>query len=298
MTESGGDATGTTAQPQGGDPRLAELGWAHVYSGKVRDLYRHASHPKRMLVVATDRVSAFDFVLEPGIPGKGAELTRLSRWWFDRLDVPNHLDPAGLPADLPEDVAARAMFVRELEMFPVEAVVRGYLTGSGWVEYQASRTVCGIPLPDGLGDGDRLPEPIYTPAYKAPLGEHDENISFERTVELVGEADATAIRDLSIRIFSAASNLAAEHGVIIADTKFEFGRDPRRARSCSPTRCSRVTRAGTGMRRAGPPAGPTGWRASTSRSCATGSPRTGTSRARRPGCRRRSSSARPRATAS
>ncbi|TPW78169.1 phosphoribosylaminoimidazolesuccinocarboxamide synthase [Schumannella soli] len=205
---------------------MAELGWTHVYSGKVRDLYRHADHPKRMLVVATDRVSAFDFVLEPGIPGKGAELTRLSRWWFERLDVPNHLDPAGLPADLPEDVAARAMFVRELEMFPIEAVVRGYLTGSGWVEYQASRTVCGIPLPEGLGDGDRLPEPIYTPAYKAPLGEHDENISFERTVELVGEADATALRDLSIRIFSAASDLAAEHGVIIADTKFEFGRDP------------------------------------------------------------------------
>ncbi|TPW77028.1 phosphoribosylaminoimidazolesuccinocarboxamide synthase [Schumannella sp. 10F1B-5-1] len=211
--------------PTGGDPRLAELGWAHVYSGKVRDLYRHDAHPNRMLVVATDRVSAFDFVLEPGIPGKGAELTKLSRWWFARLDVPNHLDPAGLPADLPADVAARAMFVRELDMFPIEAVVRGYLTGSGWVEYQQSRTVCGIPLPDGLGDGDRLPEPIYTPAYKAPMGEHDENISFERTVELVGEADATAIRDLSVRIFSAASELAGEHGVIVADTKFEFGRD-------------------------------------------------------------------------
>lgn len=206
------------------------LGWTHVYSGKVRDLYEHPQHPTLMLVVASDRVSAFDHVLEPGIPGKGALLTRLSRWWFDRLAVPNHLamaDPAGdgLPA-VPAELADRAMLVRRLDMLPIECVVRGYLTGSGWAEYQASSTVCGIPLPAGLRDGDRLPEPLYTPAFKAPMGEHDENITFERSVELVGEAAATQLRDASLAIFTAASAIAAERGVLLADTKFEFGTDP------------------------------------------------------------------------
>jgi len=212
------------------DPRLTALRWRHEYSGKVRDLYLSDAEPGRALVVASDRVSAFDFVLEPGIPGKGELLTRLSLWWFDRLDVPNHLAGAlgglaELSTPLPPDVAARAMLVKRLDMFPIEAVVRGYLVGSGWAEYQETQSVCGVPLPAGLGNGDRLPEPIYTPAYKAPLGEHDENISFERTVELVGEADATAIRELSLRVFAAASAIAEERGVILADTKFEFGRD-------------------------------------------------------------------------
>ncbi|WBU37378.1 phosphoribosylaminoimidazolesuccinocarboxamide synthase [Homoserinibacter sp. YIM 151385] len=207
-------------------------GWDHVYSGKVRDLYRSPEQPGRILVVASDRVSAFDHVLEPGIPGKGALLTRLSLWWFDQLRelVPNHLVEdheiaGGARALLPEAVADRAMLVRELDMLPIEAVVRGYLVGSGWKEYQATQSVCGIPLPAGLENGDRLPEPIYTPAWKAPLGEHDENISYERTVELVGEADAAALRDTSLAVFRAASAIAEHRGVILADTKFEFGRD-------------------------------------------------------------------------
>ena len=213
-----------------GDPRLEALRWRHEYAGKVRDLYLSDAAPGRALVVASDRVSAFDHVLSPGIPGKGALLTQLSLWWFDRLGTPNHL--AGghggldeLETPLPPDVAERAMLVKLLDMFPIEAVVRGYLVGSGWAEYQVTQSVCGIPLPAGLQNGDRLPEPIYTPAYKAPLGEHDENISFERTVELVGEADAAAIRDLSLRIFTEASAIAEARGVILADTKFEFGRD-------------------------------------------------------------------------
>lgn len=205
-------------------------GWQHVYSGKVRDLYRPADGAgERMLVVASDRVSAFDHVLEPGIPGKGELLTRLSLWWFDQLGgadggrrIPNHLvDGQAAPAD----VAGRAMVVRELEMQPIECVVRGYLTGSGWAEYQTDGTVCGIPLPAGLANGDRLPEPIFTPAYKAPLGEHDENISFERTVELVGAEMAAALRDTSLEIYRRAAATAEAHGLILADTKFEFGID-------------------------------------------------------------------------
>jgi phosphoribosylaminoimidazole-succinocarboxamide synthase len=212
-------------------------GFTHVYSGKVRDLYAPAASSDAapgieagtMLVVASDRVSAFDHVLEPGIPGKGELLTTLSLWWFDQLRVPNHLVPDHRldgSSVIPAEVAGRAMLVRQLEMFPVECVVRGYLTGSGWKEYQATRTVCGIPLPAGLTNGDRLPEPIYTPAYKAPQGEHDENISFERTVELVGTDAAQAMRTLSLEIFAQASAIARERGLILADTKFEFGRDP------------------------------------------------------------------------
>ncbi len=202
----------------------ALLGWTHVYSGKVRDLYEHAEHPTLMLVVASDRVSAFDHVLEPGIPGKGALLTSLTRWWFARLDQPNHLAAEG-PA-VPAELADRAMLVKRLDMHPIECVVRGYLTGSGWAEYRESGTVCGIPLPAGLNDGDRLPEPLYTPAFKAPMGEHDENITFERSVELVGASVATALRDASLAIFAAASSIALSRGVILADTKFEFGTDP------------------------------------------------------------------------
>lgn len=195
-------------------------GWHHVYSGKVRDLYENPDQPGRMLVVASDRVSAFDHVLEPGIPGKGALLTRLSLWWFAQLQVPNHLvsDPPTLPSN--------AMLVKKLDMYPIECVVRGYLSGSGWIEYQNSQSVCGIALPPGLADGDRLPEPIYTPAWKAPMGEHDENISYERTTQLVGSATAAALRETSLKVFAAASAIAKSRGVILADTKFEFGADP------------------------------------------------------------------------
>lgn len=197
-------------------------GWRHVYSGKVRDLYLPTDGPEdRMLVVASDRVSAFDHVLSPGIPGKGELLTRLSLWWFERLGVRNHL----LEGEIPADVRGRTMLTRRLEMLPVECVVRGYLTGSGWAEYQQHGTVCGIPLPTGLGNGDRLPEPLFTPAYKAPLGEHDENISFDRTVDLVGRDRAEQLRDASLDIYRRAAGIAEERGLILADTKFEFGVD-------------------------------------------------------------------------
>ena len=219
-------------------------GWRHLYSGKVRDLFVPEALPAdtradRLLVVASDRVSAFDHVLEPGIPDKGELLTTLSLWWFDQLagadggrSIPNHLladhslGADGTPhEEIPEAVAGRAMLVRGLSMFPVECVVRGYLTGSGWAEYQVSGTVCGIPLPAGLNDGDRLPEPLYTPAFKAPMGEHDENISFERTIELVGAEHAEALRALSLEIYARAAATSEAHGVILADTKFEFGTD-------------------------------------------------------------------------
>lgn len=202
-------------------------GWRHVYSGKVRDLYASEDPADtRMLVVASDRVSAFDAVLEPGIPQKGALLTRLSRWWFDRLaegddPIAHHLAEGEIPAA----VADRAMLAQSLEMLPIECVVRGYLTGSGWAEYQAEGTVCGIPLPEGLANGDRLPEPLFTPAYKAPLGEHDENITFARTEELVGAERAAQLRALSLEIYRRASAIAESKGLILADTKFEFGID-------------------------------------------------------------------------
>ncbi|MBO3662874.1 phosphoribosylaminoimidazolesuccinocarboxamide synthase [Microbacterium stercoris] len=204
-------------------------GWKHTYSGKVRDLYAPADgSASRMLVVASDRVSAFDHVLEPGIPGKGELLTTLSQWWFDQLagadggtPVPNHLTGETVP----DEVAGRSMIVRSLDMLPIECVVRGYLTGSGWLEYQQSGTVCGISLPEGLQDGDRLPEPIYTPAYKAPMGEHDENISFEKSAELVGADRAAELRDRSLEIYRRAAATAEAHGLILADTKFEFGTD-------------------------------------------------------------------------
>ncbi|WP_298870558.1 phosphoribosylaminoimidazolesuccinocarboxamide synthase [uncultured Microbacterium sp.] len=222
---------------------LELAGWRHVYSGKVRDLYVPAdtaddATPAHLLVVASDRVSAFDQVLSPGIPDKGVLLTTLSLWWFDQLagadggrSVPNHLaaDHAlqGDEAEplIPDAVQGRAMLVRSLDMQPIECVVRGYLTGSGWAEYRAEGTVCGIPLPEGLHDGDRLPEPLYTPAWKAPMGEHDENITFERSVEIVGADTAAALRDLSLEIYRRAAATAEARGLILADTKFEFGYD-------------------------------------------------------------------------
>ena len=200
-------------------------GWTHTYSGKVRDLYESVD-PKLnhlILVVASDRVSAFDHVLEPAIPNKGKHLTTLTNWWFDRLDVPNHTSNE---IAVPAEVVGRGTIAKKLEMFPIECVVRGYISGSGWKEYEANGTVCGIKLPEGLHFGGKLPEPIFTPAYKAPMGEHDENITFKRVVELIGVQNAIALRDLSIMVFNKASELAEHAGLILADTKFEFGIDP------------------------------------------------------------------------
>lgn len=201
--------------------------WKPVYSGKVRELYIPQSassiqDAERLLIVATDRVSAFDQILSPDIPGKGAILTSLTRWWFRQLeDIPHHM----LPEDPPTQWADRAMVVKPLDMFPVECVVRGYLAGSSWKEYQASSSVSGIALPRGLSEGDKLPDPLFTPATKAPVGGHDENISFAQMVDLLGSHDATALQDMSLSLYSRARDIARERGLILADTKLEFGRD-------------------------------------------------------------------------
>ena len=200
-------------------------GFEHVYTGKVRDLYvpTDSKFSHLVLIVASDRVSAFDNVLSPEIPGKGENLTAITNWWFDRLDINNHRS-----SDLavPQEVTGRAMIAKKLDMYPIECVVRGYLSGSGWKEYQQTGSVCGIELPAGLEFGDRLPHPIYTPAFKAEQGEHDENITFAQSVELVGKEIAERLRDESIRIFIEASQLCEKAGLILADTKFEFGNDP------------------------------------------------------------------------
>lgn len=209
------------------EPTAPELqGWRHLYSGKIRDLYEPIEpHPRGdvVLVVASDRISAYDWVLPTEIPGKGGVLTALSLWWFDQLRdiVPDHT----IEAPVPDEVAGRAMVCQRLEMFPVECVARGYLTGSGLAEYRNSGTVCGIELPAGLVDGSRLPAPIFTPATKAEVGEHDENVSFEAVAERVGQADAEALRDLTLRVYERAHEIAASKGIILADTKLEFGRD-------------------------------------------------------------------------
>ena len=200
-------------------------GWHHVYSGKVRDLYESedATLSHLILVVASDRISAFDTVLSPEIPNKGEYLTSLTNWWFDRLDVPNHIS---LEVPVPEEVAGRAMVCKKLEMFPIECVVRGYISGSGYKDYLATGEICGNKLPVGLAFGDKLPEAIFTPAFKAELGDKDENITFERVVEIIGEDHAQALKKLSLDIFTRASELASKAGLILADTKFEFGINP------------------------------------------------------------------------
>ena len=201
--------------------------------GKVRDNY--AVGPDRILMLASDRISAFDVIMGEPIPGKGELLTRMALYWFERLG-PHGLNicPIHLTGESPESVVAadevgqvrgRSMLVKRLKPIAVEAVVRGYLAGSGWLEYQQSRSVCGVPLPAGLQNASRLPQPIFTPAAKAAVGEHDENISFEQVVERVGADLAQRIRDISIRLYQAARDIAAEKGIIIADTKFEFGLD-------------------------------------------------------------------------
>lgn len=193
--------------------------------GKVRDLYDFGD---RLLLVATDRISAFDWIMPDGIPDKGRVLTGVSAMWFDRLGVPHHLlstDAATLPLPEGTDVeslAGRSMVVRKTQVVPIECVVRGYLAGSGWKEYRQSGTVCGIPLPAGLRESDRLAEPIFTPATKAEQG-HDENIPFERMCDLVGRPLSEKLRDLSLRIYRQGAEYAAARGILIADTKFEFG---------------------------------------------------------------------------
>jgi len=201
--------------------------WKPVYTGKVRELYIPLSasslaEAESLLVVASDRISAFDHILSPDIPGKGALLTKLSRWWFETLsDLPHHM----LAIAPPPEVSERAMVVEPLDMFPVECVVRGYLYGSGWKEYQVSGRVCGIALAPGMAEGDRLPEPLYTPATKAAVGDHDENITFEDTERLLGHEDATQLRELSLELYTRAASIAEDRGLILADTKFEWGRN-------------------------------------------------------------------------
>jgi phosphoribosylaminoimidazole-succinocarboxamide synthase len=208
------------------DAAPAELpGWRHTYSGKVRDLYVPTGPDAAddvVLVVASDRISAYDHVLASTIPDKGRVLTAMSLWWFERLAdlVPHHV----VSTDVPAAVAGRAMVCRRLEMFPVECVARGYLTGSGLAEYRSGGAVCGVPLPGGLVDGSRLPEPIFTPATKAELGEHDENVSFEVVAATVGAAAAGELRDLTLAVYRRAEQVAAAQGIVLADTKLEFGR--------------------------------------------------------------------------
>ena len=201
-------------------------GFKHLYSGKVRDLYisEDTQYQHLVLIVASDRISAFDTVQSPEIPGKGENLTRLTNFWFDRLDVANHRSEE---LAVPEVVKERAMIAKRLEMYPVECVVRGYISGSGWTEYLDTGSICDVELPAGLQFGDRLPEPIFTPAFKAELGEKDQNINFEETVKLVGQETAEKLREYSLKIFEKAAQIASDAGLILADTKFEFGNDPK-----------------------------------------------------------------------
>ncbi len=199
-------------------------GLTHLHSGKVRDLYRTADGA--LLMVASDRISAFDHVLDTPIPDKGRVLTAMSYWWFEQLSdvVPNHLRSIDDPV-IPAQWRGRAMVCEPLTMIPIEAVARGYLTGSGLLDYTATGAVCGVPLPAGLVDGDRLPEPIFTPASKAALGEHDENVSYDAVVDAAGPQIAAQLRQLTLEVYVGAAAIAAERGILLADTKFEFGLD-------------------------------------------------------------------------
>lgn len=213
-------------------------GWKHIYSGKVRDLYAPASGGGAgggsgssaagdvVLVVASDRISAYDHILATEIPDKGRILTQLSLWWFEQLEVPNHVLGSTVAEGVPAQVAGRAMICKKLDMFPVECIARGYLTGSGLLEYKQSQTVCSLPLPPGLVDGSRLERPIFTPSAKAEVGEHDENITFAAVVSTVGADNAARLRDLTLAIYSRAEEIARGRGIILADTKVEFGLDP------------------------------------------------------------------------
>lgn len=201
-------------------------GARHLHSGKVRDLYEVVKGPQagHLLMVASDRISIFDFVLDTTIPDKGEILTRMSLWWFEQLRdlVPSHV----VSTDVPEDVRGRAVICERLDMYPVECVARGYLTGSGLLDYRATGEVCGIALPPDLVDGSRLPEPIFTPATKADLGDHDENVSYAAVESTVGADHAAALRELTLQVYARAEQVAREQGIILADTKLEFGRRP------------------------------------------------------------------------
>ncbi|WP_400158412.1 phosphoribosylaminoimidazolesuccinocarboxamide synthase [Arthrobacter sp. BPSS-3] len=207
-------------------------GWKHIYSGKVRDLYAPADPAITerigqdcVLVVASDRISAYDHVLASEIPDKGRILTQLSLWWFEQLGVEHHVLAATAADGVPAEVEGRAMICKKLDMFPVECIARGYLTGSGLAEYQQSRTVCSIPLPPGLVDGSRLEHAIFTPSAKAEVGEHDENITYDAVVDLVGADTAARLRDLTLEVYTKAEGIARGRGIILADTKVEFGVD-------------------------------------------------------------------------
>ena len=228
MTQSASSASvGPTASAADSLPPTVP-GWEHRSSGKVRDVYVPADDGPWtgrdvLLVVASDRISAYDHVLPTPVPDKGRVLTAMSVWWLEQLGgvVDDHL----ICLDVPRQVAGRAMICRRLEMHPVECVARGYLTGSGLVEYRQSRSVCGVALPEGLTEASRLPEPIFTPAAKAELGEHDENVTFERVVQMVGDSAATALRETTLALYSRAAQIARDRGIILADTKFELGTD-------------------------------------------------------------------------
>ena len=199
-------------------------GAEHLHSGKVRDLYEvvDGPHAGQLLMVASDRISIFDFVLETTIPDKGEILTRMSLWWFDQLAhlVPHHV----VSTDVPETVRGRAVICERLDMYPVECVARGYLTGSGLLDYRATGEVCGIALPEGLQDGSRLPEPIFTPATKAALGDHDENVSYTAVEAEIGADAAAELRETTLAVYARAEEIARDRGIILADTKLEFGR--------------------------------------------------------------------------
>ncbi|WP_351231162.1 phosphoribosylaminoimidazolesuccinocarboxamide synthase [Streptomyces sp. NPDC002133] len=198
-------------------------GLTHLHTGKVRDLYE--TEAGELVMVASDRMSAYDWVLPTEIPDKGRVLTQLSLWWFERLVdlVPNHVISTDLPAGAPADWAGRTLVCKALEMVPVECVARGYLTGSGLAEYEQSRTVCGLALPEGLVDGSELPAPIFTPATKAAVGDHDENVPYQEVVHQVGAENAALLRQKTLAVYGRARDIARERGIILADTKFEFG---------------------------------------------------------------------------
>lgn len=197
--------------------------YSHLSAGKVREIYEIDS--ETLLMVVSDRISAYDHILETPIPDKGRVLTAMSVYFFDQLDFPNHLAGAADDERIPEETLGRALVCKKLKMLPFECVARGYLTGSGLMEYQESGTVCGIELPEGLTEGSKLPEPIFTPATKAEIGDHDENVSFDRVVESLGQKRAEELRDATLSIYKQAADMAAERGIILADTKFEFGLD-------------------------------------------------------------------------
>ncbi|MGY5127822.1 phosphoribosylaminoimidazolesuccinocarboxamide synthase [Streptomyces nigrescens] len=200
-------------------------GLTHLHTGKVRDLYRNAAGD--LVMVASDRTSVYDWVLPTEIPDKGRVLTQLSLWWFEQLSdlVPHHVLATDVPAGAPADWAGRTLVCKSLDMVPVECVARGYLTGSGLAEYRQTRTVCGLALPEGLVDGSELPAPIFTPATKAAVGDHDENVSYEEVAHQVGTEVAAQLRQTTLAVYGRARDIARERGIILADTKFEFGFD-------------------------------------------------------------------------